>query len=255
MKWSEENINELTSLVNSGKRIDEIVIIMGKSKSSIRNKMSRLGLSIIFKETVICKECGIEFIKYINQSQMFCGSSCSAKYNNRFKIISDNTKNKISVSIKKWHKENPKIKKLTTKKINIKKCKFCGKDILIKYRLICEDCKEKYYKFYRPDCEFSFNLKLFKDEFELSLVNKYGWYSPKNKGNNLNGVSKDHMYSVKDGFINNIPPEIIRHPANCKLMIHNDNNKKNSNSSITINELYDRIKEWDEKYVEFIGIY
>ncbi len=52
------------------------------------------------------------------------------------------------------------------------------------------------------------------------------------------------MYSVKDGFINGISPEIIKHPANCKLMKHIDNNKKKTNSSITLEELMERIKNW-----------
>jgi hypothetical protein len=52
------------------------------------------------------------------------------------------------------------------------------------------------------------------------------------------------MYSVRDGFINKIDPEIIKHPANCKLMIHTENNKKNYNSSITIDVLKERIKNW-----------
>ena len=78
----------------------------------------------------------------------------------------------------------------------------------------------------------------------MKLVEKYGWYSPSNKGNNLNGVSKDHMYSVREGFINNIDCEIIKHPANCKLMIHNENNLKNSTCSITLDELLNRIKNW-----------
>jgi hypothetical protein len=52
------------------------------------------------------------------------------------------------------------------------------------------------------------------------------------------------MYSVRDGFINNIDPEIIKHPANCQLMLHNENNSKNYNSSITIDDLIERIKNW-----------
>jgi len=84
----------------------------------------------------------------------------------------------------------------------------------------------------------------YSNKFDLSLVEQHGWYSPINKRNNLNGVSKDHMYSVRDGFINNIEPEIIKHPANCKLLLHNDNNRKNYTSSITIDDLIERIKNW-----------
>jgi hypothetical protein len=82
------------------------------------------------------------------------------------------------------------------------------------------------------------------EKFDLTIVNEYGWYSPKNKGNNLGGVSKDHMYSVREGFINGVDPEIIKHPAKCKLLLHSENNKKNYNCSITLDELKEKIKNW-----------
>jgi len=89
-----------------------------------------------------------------------------------------------------------------------------------------------------------FNINEYKDKFDLSLVTKYGWYSPTNKGNNLHGVSRDHLYCVRDGFINKVDPDIIKHPANCCLMKHTDNNLKNYTSSITLEELIDRINNW-----------
>lgn len=64
----------------------------------------------------------------------------------------------------------------------------------------------------------------------------------------MNGVSRDHMYSVSEGFNNNISPSIISHPSNCKLMTHTQNNKKNAKCTITIDELLERIKLWDLKY-------
>lgn len=48
------------------------------------------------------------------------------------------------------------------------------------------------------------------------------------------------------GLINNIDPKIIGHPANCRLMKHNDNVSKYSDSSITIKELLERINVWDK---------
>ncbi len=56
------------------------------------------------------------------------------------------------------------------------------------------------------------------------------------------------MISVKYGFDNNISPEIIAHPANCQLVIHNDNQKKRSKCSIKIGDLLSRIDEWNKKY-------
>ena len=87
---------------------------------------------------------------------------------------------------------------------------------------------EEYQK-YRLDCNFKFNLSDYKDEFDFSLVEKYGWYSPTNKNDNISGVSRDHMLSVREGFENGIDPNIISHPANCRLMIHSENISKNKN--------------------------
>ena len=105
------------------------------------------------------------------------------------------------------------------------------------------------YKKYRLDSNFKFNLSDYPDEFDFSLVEKYGWYSPSNKKNNLGGVSRDHMLSVKEGFEMQIDPKIISHPANCKLMIHTENISKNKKSIITIDELILRIEIFNKKYL------
>jgi hypothetical protein len=52
------------------------------------------------------------------------------------------------------------------------------------------------------------------------------------------------MLSVKDGFEMGIDPEIIKHPANCKLVLHKENQSKHRHSSITLEELKERIKHW-----------
>lgn len=101
---------------------------------------------------------------------------------------------------------------------------------------------------YRADCAFKFNLKDYPNEFNFSLIEECGWYRPKNRGDNLTGVSRDHMISVRYGFDNNIPTEHLSHPANCKLLQHGKNVSKGTKNSITYDELLIRIKEWDEKY-------
>lgn len=53
---------------------------------------------------------------------------------------------------------------------------------------------------YRLDASFNFNLKDYPDKFDFDLIKKYGWYSPTNKNNNLDGVSRDHVVSVKYGL-------------------------------------------------------
>ena len=82
----------------------------------------------------------------------------------------------------------------------------------------------------------------------MSLIQEHGWYQAANRGNNLDGVSRDHIISVKFGFENGIDPEIIAHPANCRLMRHTSNQKKNVDSDITLEELKERIEQWNNKY-------
>jgi len=59
-------------------------------------------------------------------------------------------------------------------------------------------------------------------------------YKASNRGNNLKGISRDHMYSVSQGFQNNVDPTIISHPANCQLLIHTENQSKGDKSKITL---------------------
>jgi len=60
-------------------------------------------------------------------------------------------------------------------------------------------------------------------------------------------VSRDHMLSVKEGFELGIDPKLLSHPANCELMVHNDNISKNKKSSITLEELLERIENFNKK--------
>ena len=60
-------------------------------------------------KTKICKECNNEFeIHRNNRRNIFCSSSCAAKYNNKFrKPVSDETRKLLSASMKKHYIEHP----------------------------------------------------------------------------------------------------------------------------------------------------
>ena len=152
-----------------------------------------------------------------------------------------------------------------TRKVFDHFCKYCSSlvdtdQFKINNKRVCEPCKKLNMKKrgahmseiqkYRSACSFKFSLNDFPEEFDFSLIEKYGWYSAANRGNNLNGVSRDHMISIMYGFKNGIPAKIISHPANCTLMRHNDNVSKSTGCSITLEELKLRIEEWDKKYME-----
>lgn len=82
-------------------------------------------------------------------------------------------------------------------------------------------------------------LKL-KTEFEKYKQSVWG-YTKKNNLGLLENYDKrsrsdhhlDHKYSITQGFLNNIPPEIIGSIYNIEMLYHKDNIKKNSKCSIT----------------------
>lgn len=256
---------DLENLIDKGITFKEIAKIYGVSFSTIRRLCFRFNLKSkvneLKKEERICLNCGCNIISNINENKKFCNKSCSATFNNKNRKLNDFTKNKIKESLLGYkHREETKNKhkgelnknwkggislekKIKNSVIKIRKCKYCNNKPN-KNCSICDSCKYNYYELYKPLCSFNFEVNQYKHRLDYYLVEKYGWYSPSNKGNNLNGVSKDHMYSVREGFINGVDPEIIKHPANCRLMIHKENNKKNTKCSITLEELLDRIDKW-----------
>jgi len=201
-----------------------------------------------------CKFCG-EIIPFEKRDNTYCNSSCMASATNPNKNhtwgdkIRDGIYNYlISNGIRKEGEIG-----LFKKKCIGCDCEFSNKRNDVKY--CSPECRKRYkrrhlneYQKYRLDCNFRFNLSDYPDYFDFSLIEKYGWYSPTNKKNNLEGVSRDHIFSVREGFELGIDPKIISHPANCRLMKHTDNISKNKKSSITLEELLQKINEFDGKF-------
>lgn len=192
-------------------------------------------------------------------SGRFCSTKCARGFSTKHKRENINKKVSAKLAGRKLTEEHKKkieeSNNFNRKNKIIKNCLGCG--VVMKCRpsdnrkfckLSCwisytEKNKEPYL-LYRQRANFDFDIKEYPNKFNLILVEQHGWYSPSNKGNNLNGVSKDHLLSVKEGFNLGIDPEIIKHPANCKLVLHKQNQKKREKSSISIQELMDRIKNW-----------
>lgn len=243
-----------------------------KKMKMIKEESYNQMLGFIKDFTVVCSTCGKEFVvqerekQFPKKEKYFCSSSCS-----HVREHTEESRKKISIKLKKDAAKRKQIqykphecaicnKLIVGKPTAVRTCSKECHDILIKQnsekkmQQILEKVagtKEEYtlkLRHYRNCCAFNFALNDYPDEFDFELIKKHGWYSPSNKGNNLGGVSRDHMYSVKDGFENNVPPELLAHPANCKLLIHNENVSKHKNSCITLDELKERIALWDKKY-------
>jgi len=173
--------------------------------------------------------------QYIDKKEKkYCSRTCANSH-----IQTDEIKEKIRKNSNPWNKGNKRTCDCGNKIQYSNKTGKCNKCLIL--------IKKKPYdkNSYKYQCRFSFDIYSYPGRFDLSLVNKYGWFKPTNyKEPNLNGVSLDHMYSIDEGYKNKIDPEIIKHPANCALMLHRDNKKKGTNSSITIEELKIRIDNW-----------
>lgn len=159
---------------------------------------------------------------------------------------------------KTFTKEQNKSKGRKKEKV-AKQCLFCNKSFISKNKKFCSaECFLNYtrkdldtaeLKYYRSQCSFNyFSLSDYPEEFNFALIEEFGWYKAKNRGNNLNGVSRDHIVSVKYGWENNIDPKIISHPANCQLMLQSNNSSKGESCNMNLDDLLIKISEWNKKY-------
>ena len=227
-------------------------------KTAIDNKatsnfchMDCLNRSRRQRVNVTCKHCSNVFTKQPSDvsenGNDFCNSSCSAIYSNK-------------------HRERPIRKPIEKKVIVVEKypystaylnvCKKSGVRFYHKsYRKFHPDLsieKDDYYE----SCKFRFAICQFPEWFDGKLIEENGWYSTPGSRNgilNTNGVSRDHLVSVSYGFINNIAPKIIRHPANCDLKLHKDNQKKYNKCSVSLNQLQERIEKFEELYPDWLA--
>jgi hypothetical protein len=186
-----------------------------------------------------CLQC-CNSIPWNNRKGIFCSQSCSATYNNSGTTHTEQTKQKISKSLI--------FDTCTLTKIRFSKCRVTNKYYVSNINGVKQ--RNPYYqtpikKEYRRKCNFTFDIFDYAEEFSVSSNTSF--YSGR-KNPDTSALTKDHMYSVYDGFNNNIPFDIIAHPANCRLITQLDNVKKGKKSVISIEELYMRIEVWNKKY-------
>lgn len=205
--------------------------------------------------TKYCKVCNGEYAVICRNSQLnnsrYVMQHCSLKCANT-RVHSDEVKNKIKKSM---------LHRLGIQYPYDKICPVCNLNFSIynsseSRRTYCSDkcIKQKRSNHlsniskYRNECSFKFALNNYPDEFDFNLIKQHGWYAASNRGNNLNGISRDHIIPIMYGWKHNISSDIISHPANCQLMRHSDNVSKYTNPGITLEELLVKIDCWNLKY-------
>lgn len=252
-------------------RYQEIVNGFIKKIKIKRQNSTNSSKTYIRKCDVCGKEYEIKATPYIWGKQKIkktcsdeCAKQLTAKKTNQ-KSKGDKTRSTILQKIEngKWILPNGKL--CEGQKNHEKKCPVCNKKFVTikKWQQFCSNkCsaedrhnktieKKEIFDIYKSQTHFNFALSDYPKEFNFRLIEENGWYHPKNHGDNLHGVSRDHMFSVNEGFKQNIDPYYISHPANCELLKHNDNASKFDKCSITKTELIKRVFKWNKKY----GVY
>jgi predicted nucleic acid-binding Zn ribbon protein len=204
-----------------------------ETKEKISETLSNRGKEKYFSNIKHCLVCSNE-LPYEFRFRKTCSELC---YHSLNEINKSNRRSKA--------------KKSSIREPKIYYCKNCNAVRQSSNAKYCGGCVTNI-RHYRSLCKFEFNVYDYPDKFDISLIENFGWFSPngykrRNKSVNLDGVSRDHLYSVSDGFINHVDPKLLSHPANCKLMIHNGeggNNAKGSKSALTLDELKVRIANW-----------
>lgn len=210
-----------------------------------------------------CQLCNLP-LPYQRSRNKFCSQNCSAIFSNNTRdkssYISKNNKiancgicNSSNIinnkrSIKTFICNNCKPPYLYSKIISCKICKTLIKKI--DKKMICENCQPLKWQNNKDQYSFKFNVFEYPDLFDLELLKNIGWVSFGGKRGgtkNLEGLSRDHKVSVSNAKKYGYDPYYISHPCNCELMTMPSNNKKNSNSSITYEDLKILVDSYDAK--------
>lgn len=208
-----------------------------RNKTNLKNAVLSYNLN-----PTLCNHCNAQ-LSYDKRKNKFCSRSCAAKVSNQVTrkrgptVIEKPPYSKVKFILcthtnQYYSNKNPDG--------STRRCSPYIKTI-----------KQKYYAAAR----FKFNVYHYPDEFNLSLIDQYGWYTcpgktHKGKSKNTIGVSRDHIISISYGYANNIHPSIISHPANCQIILHSDNKLKHSGCGLTIDQLLANIELWDKKYTK-----
>ncbi len=232
------------------------------STANRNRKIGERNIEEYYKDPKLCAECDDPISYDTRKSNQFCSQSCFGKYENRRR------KNNGWQHPANLHRTEEEIREVTRARsvgaegpfchVSFASCSVTGKAYrnnipnsngghIQRSPYVNLDEKTQYY----IDAQFKFYVYDYPNEFDLVLAEEYGWYSTPGSRNgikNINGVSRDHMFSISEGFRLGIDPIIISHPANCRLLRHRANKAKNGSCSISLDELHERIERWEKKY-------
>lgn len=197
----------------------------------------------------LCNQCGHE-----TTNKKYCSKSCAAKSNNLLRTTESRSKQRNSTIAtclaKRLTKKTVQIEGPYSK-IYLCTCKYTGRKWYSRTVKTIHPETIATKELYSYQCRFQFSFSQFPDWFPDAgrLIQQYGFWQTKDKNKtNLQGLSRDHLYSVSDGFKNQIDPKLLAHPANCSLVTHTSNQNKHAKSTISLEELKIRIAKFESIY-------
>lgn len=205
------------------------------------------GINRIYKDKNWLYDQYVNQLKSTNNIAKFCGVGHRLILSWLYKYNIPVRSSSLSTTIGQCKNTEVKKKIINFKPGNNQKlCTSCGHTLDLSnfrknsttkdgYQAFCNMCMSQYdysdseYSKYRNEIDYLTNVN-FRKFYYFINPNKY----PRDYKN----YQLDHIYSVHDGFINNVNKEIISSPVNLRIVSSMYNSTKNSRSDIGLNMLY-----------------
>ena len=184
----------------------------------------------------------------------FCNRTCMIIYVNKKRKISNETREKISSSLKitKDVINSKGLKplnyrldriKLPYSRVHINTCCHCNNIFISRIKQkYCKNHTNMYARGSRSKYQFTFRLEDYPNLFDLEKLKRDGLFHPKH---NKNGLTRDHKISINEAIKKGYDPFYIKHPLNCELLTHSKNSSKKHRCSISFDHLKKSVDEYE----------
>lgn len=199
---------------------DEISLIYQKTEYLTDVSFSERIYCFIndFKSKPLCKNCNkeVKFLRISSGYRPFCSCKCKNIY------INGNTDicKRISEGVLHYHNSLPKEERRKQQNKRIK--------TMVENKQIIDPKNKSLFEIYQSE------VKKVTNSQNISSLKNY----EKRGRIELNGYHLDHIFSVQNGFLNNIPPYIIGHITNLRIIPGVENCSKKERSDKTIEKLF-----------------